>query len=131
LDFAHADLRFGQEPQSAAKTELEVDTGPFAAFKEKKTASAMQKFIVPWNIALHGLSYAKKMTNKDIKAQLIAVIDSENLMPGHLLQRVPARQTAIWLARNSLKIAYQQYYRVVNTLKLKPYYVFIMFNNVS
>ncbi len=42
----------------------------------------MQKYIVPWNIALHGLSYAKKMTDKDIKAQLIAIIDSENLMPG-------------------------------------------------
>ena len=41
----------------------------------------MQKFIVPWNIAIHGLSYAKKLTEKDIKAQLIAIIDSENLMP--------------------------------------------------
>jgi hypothetical protein len=28
----------------------------------------MQKYIVPWKIALHGLSYAKKMTDKDIKA---------------------------------------------------------------
>jgi hypothetical protein len=82
LDFAHADLRFGQELQSAAKTELDVDAGPFAAFQEKKTASAIQKFIVPWNIALHCLSYAKKMSDKDIKAQLIAIIDSENLMPG-------------------------------------------------
>ncbi len=42
----------------------------------------MQKYIVPWNIALHCLSYAKKMTNKDIKAQLIAIINSKNLMPG-------------------------------------------------
>ena len=42
----------------------------------------MQKFIVPWNIAIHGLSYAKKLTEQDIKAQLIAIIDSENLMPG-------------------------------------------------
>jgi hypothetical protein len=41
----------------------------------------MQKFIVPWNITLHCLSYAKKMTDRDIKAQLIAVIDSKNLMP--------------------------------------------------
>ena len=42
----------------------------------------MQKYIVPWNIALHGLYYAKRMPDKDIKAQLIAIIDSENLMPG-------------------------------------------------
>ena len=81
LDFAHADLRFGKEPQSATKTEPDVDEGPFAAFNKEKTASAMQKFIVPWNITLHCLSYVKKMTDKDIKAQLIAVINSENLMP--------------------------------------------------
>ena len=45
----------------------------------------MQKFIIPWNIAIHGLSYAKKLTEKDIEAQLIAIIDSENLhlMPGY------------------------------------------------
>jgi hypothetical protein len=54
---------------------------PFA-FQEKKAASPMQKFIVPWNIALHSLSYAKKMADKEIKAQLIAIIDSENQMPG-------------------------------------------------
>jgi hypothetical protein len=74
----------GQEQQSAEKKELDVNTGPFAsaAFLEKKAASAMQKFIVHWNIALHGLSYAKKMTNKEIKAHLVAIIDSQNLMPG-------------------------------------------------
>jgi GH43 family beta-xylosidase len=36
----------------------------------------------PWKIALHCLSYAKKLTDKDINAQLIAIIDSENVMPG-------------------------------------------------
>ncbi len=44
----------------------------------------MQKFIVPWNITLHCLSYAKKMTDKEIKAQLIVIIDSENPMPRFL-----------------------------------------------
>ena len=62
---------------------IDVKAGPFAAFGEKRAASLMQKFIVPWNIAIHGLSYAKKLTEKDIKAQLIAIIDSENLMPGY------------------------------------------------
>ena len=37
---------------------------------------------MPWNIALHCLSYAKKKTENEIKAQLMAIIDSENLMPG-------------------------------------------------
>ncbi len=43
----------------------------------------IQRFIVPWNIAIHGLSYAKKLTEKEIKAQLIAIVDSENLLPGY------------------------------------------------
>ena len=43
----------------------------------------MQRFIIPWNIAIHGLSYSLKLTEKDIKAQLIAIIDLENLMPGY------------------------------------------------
>ena len=60
---------------------IDVKAGPFAAFAEKRTASSLHKLIVPWNIAIHGLSYAKKLTEKDIKAQLIAIIDSENLMP--------------------------------------------------
>ena len=69
LDFTQADLRFGQETQesqSAAKKVIDVNkvVGPFSDFTEKKTASLMQKFIVPWNIAIHGLSYAKKLTKK-------------------------------------------------------------------
>ena len=86
MDFAHADHLFEQEPSEPpsggkAKKVIDVKAGPFAAFGEKRAASLMQKFIVPWNIAIHGLSYAKKLTEKDIKVQLIAIIDSENLMP--------------------------------------------------
>ena len=86
MDFAHADHRFEQEThelQKAAMKVIDVKTGPLATFSEKITASLLQKFIVPWNIAIHGLSYAKKLTEKDIRAQLIAIIDSENLMPGY------------------------------------------------
>ena len=88
MNFAHADHRFEQElaePPSGVKAKkvIDVNAGPFAAFSEKRGASLMQKFIVPWNIAIHWLSYAKKLTEKDIKAQLIAIIDSENLMPGY------------------------------------------------
>ena len=84
----HADLQFVQEPTeppsgAKGKKEIDVKAGPFAAFSEKQTASLMQRFIVPWNIAIHGLSYSKKLTEKDIKAQLIAIIDSENLLPGY------------------------------------------------
>ncbi len=73
------------EPPSGAKgmEDIEVNEGPFAAFSQKKMASAIQRFIVPWNIAIHGLSYSRMLTEKDIKAQLIAIIDSENLLPGY------------------------------------------------
>ncbi len=57
--------------------------GSLCSFSDKRTASLMQRFIVPWNIAIHWLSYSKKLTEKDIKAHLIAIIDSENLMPGY------------------------------------------------
>ncbi len=65
------------------------------SFLEKKAASAMQNFIVTWNIALHCLSYAKKMTDKEIKAQLIAIINSENLMPRFPDCTVQARKHSV------------------------------------
>ena len=43
----------------------------------------MQKFIVPWSIAIHGLSFAKAMEIEQIKEMLIAVIDELQLMPGY------------------------------------------------
>ena len=101
MDYTHADHSFEQEPPQAppsggpAKKVIDVKAGPFAAFAEKRTASLMQKFIVPWNIAIHGLSYAKKITEKDIKAQLIAIIDSENLMPGYASCAVEASKYSV------------------------------------
>ncbi len=71
-----------EQPSGAkGKEEIDVNAGPFAAFSQKKTASVMQRFIIPWNIAIHWYSYSKKLTEKDIKAQLIAIIDLENPMP--------------------------------------------------
>ena len=43
----------------------------------------MQKYIVPWSIAIHGLSFAKRMTIDSVKEMLIAIIDEKELMPGH------------------------------------------------
>jgi hypothetical protein len=74
----------GRSSNQQQRKKLMSTRVPLLSFLEKKEASAMQKFIVPWNImiTLHCLSYVKKMTNKEIKAQLIAIIDYENLMPG-------------------------------------------------
>ena len=52
-------------------------------FFGKKDATAMQKFIVPWSIAIHGLSFAKSMKIEQVKEMLIAVIDELQLMPGY------------------------------------------------
>jgi hypothetical protein len=43
----------------------------------------MQKYVVPWSIAVHGLSFAKNMTVDSVKEILIAsvIIDAEQLMP--------------------------------------------------
>ncbi len=52
-----ADLKFVQEdaPVSRKKTVV-VQAGSFATFSEKSVASSMQKYIVPWSIALYCLA---------------------------------------------------------------------------
>ena len=75
-----------QEPSpepSPRKKSVVVNAGPFASFAERRIASAMQKYIVPWAIAIHGLSFAKRMTIDSVKEMLIAIIDEKELMPGH------------------------------------------------
>ena len=75
-----------QEPSpepSPRKKSVVVNAGPFASFAERRIASAMQKYIVPWSIAIHGLSYAKRMSIDSVKEMLIAIIDEKELMPGH------------------------------------------------
>ena len=41
---------------------LDVIAGPFATFDARKVDTAMQKYIVPWSIALEGFSYAKRLS---------------------------------------------------------------------
>jgi hypothetical protein len=50
---------------------------------EKSVATAMQKFIVPWSIAIHCFSFTVNMKLDNIKEiMLIAIIDEQHLMPG-------------------------------------------------
>ena len=83
-----ADVRFVQQ-------ELDVHAGPFAPFAQKIVASAMQKYIVPWSIALEGLSYAKPLSLDVVKAMLIAIIDAKHLMPGHPYYAAEARTYSV------------------------------------
>jgi hypothetical protein len=43
----------------AVKKKVEVKLGPFTSFTERKVATAIQKFIFPWGIAIFGLSFQK------------------------------------------------------------------------
>ncbi len=94
-----------EQPSGAkGKEEIEVHVGPFAAFNQKKTATVMQRFIVPWNIAIHGFSYSKKITEKEIKAQLIAIIDLEDLMPGYASYAEQAHKYPVTLGDLASKV---------------------------
>jgi predicted nucleic-acid-binding protein len=52
-------------------------------FREKKVATAMLKFIVPWSIAIHCLFFAESMKLENIKEMIIAIINEQQLMSGH------------------------------------------------
>ena len=65
------------------KKKVEVNTGPFAAFTDRKIAIAIQKYMVPWSIAMFGYSFPKMQTLETYREMMIAVIDTEELLPGH------------------------------------------------
>ena len=65
------------------KKQVEVKMGPFATFNDRKIAIATQKYIVPWSIALFCYFFPKLQTIDTYREMLIAVIDAEQLLPGH------------------------------------------------
>jgi hypothetical protein len=62
---------------------VEVKMGPFASFNEWSVASAIQKSIVPWSIAMFRFGYPKLQTIKTYREMMIAIINAEQLLPGH------------------------------------------------
>ena len=71
------------QPATAIKKQIEVQAGPFSAFNDRKIAIAIQKFMVPWSIAMHGYSFPKLQTIETYREMMIAIIDAEELLPGH------------------------------------------------
>ena len=51
----------------------EVDWGPWYVFTVKSNATALQRHIVPWFIALMGLEYAKSIKIKMVKEMVLAL----------------------------------------------------------
>jgi hypothetical protein len=76
----NTDLRFLQDAPAIRK-KVEVQLGPFATFAERKVAAALQKYIVPWSIAMFGISFPKMHTIETYKEMLVAIIETEELMP--------------------------------------------------
>ena len=71
------------QPATAIKKQIEVQAGPFSAFNDRKIAIAIQKFMVPWSIAMHGYSFPKLQTIETYREMMIAIIIAEELLPGH------------------------------------------------
>ena len=53
--------------------------GPWDILTKKANSTLLQKRIVPWFIAMYGLSYAKSIKLEVVKEMLIAVCDSLNI----------------------------------------------------
>jgi hypothetical protein len=51
---------------------LEIDVGPWAVLNVKSNASAVQRQVVPWFIAIYGLSYSKSLKLDVVKEVVIA-----------------------------------------------------------
>ena len=57
--------------------------GPFASFNLRKISSSIQQSIVLWSIAMFGYSFPKLQTFDTYREMMLAIIDEENLLPGH------------------------------------------------
>ena len=75
-------LIFCFEPwqKRAASVTVQIEKGPFALFDHRPNATNLQRFIVPWLIASHGLSYPKTIDHVLLKQMLIAIIDQNKLL---------------------------------------------------
>ena len=73
-------LIFRFEQKRAPSVTVEIEKGPFAIFDLRPNATNLQRFIVPWLIASHGLSYPKTIDHVLLKQMLIAIIDQNKLL---------------------------------------------------
>ena len=55
--------------------------GPWMIFIDKANAIVVQRFIVPWMIALYGMSYQKNMKQELVKEMVIALNSTFDFAP--------------------------------------------------
>ena len=53
--------------------DIETELDPWKVFMVKSNASEVQRLVVPWLIAMYGLTYAKSLKLDVIKQQIMAV----------------------------------------------------------
>ncbi len=68
-----------------------LDKGPWSFFTQGKNAIDLQRFIVPWCIALYGLDYPKQSTLDTVKCMVIVISDEKGLLQGFPSAAVPAK----------------------------------------
>jgi hypothetical protein len=78
----NTDLCFLQDAPEIKK-QVEVKLGPFASFALRKVATAIEKYNVPWSIAMFGSSFPKMQTIETYREMLVAIINAKQLMPCH------------------------------------------------
>ena len=81
-----------------------LDKGPWSFYTQRKNAIDLQKFIVPWCIALYGLDYPKLLTLDTVKQMVIAISDDRGLLQGYPSAAVPAKKYAISFADVARKV---------------------------
>ncbi len=94
-----------------------LDRGPWSFFTQRKNAIDLQRFIIPWCIALYGLDYPKQLTLDTFKCMVIAISDEKGLLQGFPSAAVPAKSMRLVLSMLQGELRMPQV-RTSNTLSL-------------
>ena len=57
--------------------------GLLASIVARSVSTAIQKLIFQWRIAMFGYSFPKLQTDETYQEMIIAIIDANQLLPGH------------------------------------------------
>jgi hypothetical protein len=58
----------------------DIAKGPWEWLTHKANSSAIQKFLVPWLIAMYGLSYPKRVELDVLKQMIVAICDEQQFL---------------------------------------------------
>ena len=60
--------------------EMETGPGPWKWYQNKGNSTTMQRYLVPWLIALHGLGFSKQKTTTQIAEMIVALCDEHKFL---------------------------------------------------